>query len=94
MRFKPDFERQREAVMILYIVLLTFYRIKPVILGNGRCIQSDAVISGYEVPKGVRTKKSRQEETSRQLTQTHGKAFYTSFFFCPFDFFGFYFSRT
>ncbi|KAI5633572.1 cytochrome p450 domain-containing protein [Phthorimaea operculella] len=27
-------------------------RIKPVILGNGRCIQSDAVISGYEVPKG------------------------------------------
>ncbi|CAH1640354.1 unnamed protein product [Spodoptera littoralis] len=27
-------------------------RIKPVILGNGRCIQSDAVISGYSVPKG------------------------------------------
>ncbi|OWR45707.1 putative cytochrome P450 49a1 [Danaus plexippus plexippus] len=27
-------------------------RIKPVILGNGRCIQSDAVIAGYEVPKG------------------------------------------
>ncbi|XP_049876993.1 probable cytochrome P450 49a1 [Pectinophora gossypiella] len=27
-------------------------RIKPVILGNGRCIQSDAVISGFEVPKG------------------------------------------
>ncbi|KAG6451181.1 hypothetical protein O3G_MSEX006991 [Manduca sexta] len=27
-------------------------RIKPVILGNGRCIQSDTVISGYEVPKG------------------------------------------
>ncbi|XP_045501790.1 probable cytochrome P450 49a1 [Colias croceus] len=27
-------------------------RIKPVILGNGRCIQSDVVISGYEVPKG------------------------------------------
>ncbi|KPJ09613.1 putative cytochrome P450 49a1 [Papilio machaon] len=27
-------------------------RIKPVILGNGRCIQSDAIISGYEVPKG------------------------------------------
>ncbi|XP_059060902.1 probable cytochrome P450 49a1 [Achroia grisella] len=27
-------------------------RMKPVILGNGRCIQSDAVISGYEVPKG------------------------------------------
>ncbi|XP_061384246.1 probable cytochrome P450 49a1 isoform X2 [Danaus plexippus] len=27
-------------------------RIKPVILGNGRCIQSDTVIAGYEVPKG------------------------------------------
>ncbi|XP_046970537.1 probable cytochrome P450 49a1 [Vanessa cardui] len=27
-------------------------RMKPVILGNGRCLQSDAVISGYEVPKG------------------------------------------
>ncbi|CAH2042516.1 unnamed protein product, partial [Iphiclides podalirius] len=27
-------------------------RMRPVILGNGRCIQSDAVISGYEVPKG------------------------------------------
>ncbi|XP_072942700.1 probable cytochrome P450 49a1 [Epargyreus clarus] len=27
-------------------------RIKPVILGNGRCIQSDAVISGFQVPKG------------------------------------------
>ncbi|XP_068620505.1 probable cytochrome P450 49a1 [Battus philenor] len=27
-------------------------RIKPVILGNGRCIQSDAIVSGYEVPKG------------------------------------------
>ncbi|GBP13823.1 Probable cytochrome P450 49a1 [Eumeta japonica] len=27
-------------------------RMKPVILGNGRCIQSEAVISGYRVPKG------------------------------------------
>ncbi|XP_045778048.1 probable cytochrome P450 49a1 [Maniola jurtina] len=27
-------------------------RIKPVILGNGRSIQSDAIISGYQVPKG------------------------------------------
>ncbi|XP_048483504.1 probable cytochrome P450 49a1 [Plutella xylostella] len=27
-------------------------RIKPVILGNGRCLQSDTVISGYQVPKG------------------------------------------
>ncbi|XP_039759107.1 probable cytochrome P450 49a1 [Pararge aegeria] len=27
-------------------------RMKPVILGNGRSIQSDAIISGYQVPKG------------------------------------------
>lgn len=25
----------------------------PVVLGNGRSLQSDAVISGYNVPKGV-----------------------------------------
>nr|XP_037873587.1 probable cytochrome P450 49a1 isoform X1 [Bombyx mori] len=28
-------------------------RMKPVILGNGRCIQSDTTISGYKVPKGT-----------------------------------------
>lgn len=26
----------------------------PVILGNGRSLQSDTVLSGYVVPKGVR----------------------------------------
>lgn len=26
----------------------------PVVIGNGRNLQSDAVISGYNVPKGVR----------------------------------------
>lgn len=28
-------------------------RIKPVVIGNGRSLQSDAIIAGYEVPKGV-----------------------------------------
>lgn len=26
----------------------------PVVIGNGRNLQSDAVIGGYNVPKGVR----------------------------------------
>lgn len=26
----------------------------PVVIGNGRCLQSDAVVAGYHVPKGVR----------------------------------------
>lgn len=43
----------RHSYSIYFIIYMFFYRIKPVILGNGRCIQSDAVISGYEVPKGV-----------------------------------------
>jgi cytochrome P450 family 49 subfamily A len=30
-------------------------RMYPVVLGNGRNLQSDAVISGYRVPKGVIT---------------------------------------
>jgi hypothetical protein len=25
----------------------------PVVIGNGRCLQSDAVVYGYHVPKGV-----------------------------------------
>jgi cytochrome P450 family 49 subfamily A len=28
-------------------------RMYPVIIGNGRSLQSDTVIAGYEVPKGV-----------------------------------------
>lgn len=28
-------------------------RLYPVVIGNGRNLQSDAVISGYHVPKGV-----------------------------------------
>lgn len=31
-------------------------RMYPVVLGNGRSLQSDAVIAGYNVPKGVRLK--------------------------------------
>lgn len=31
-----------------------FFRMYPVVIGNGRNLQSDAVISGYNVPKGVR----------------------------------------
>lgn len=31
-------------------------RMYPVVLGNGRSLQSDAVIGGYHVPKGVKTK--------------------------------------
>lgn len=31
-------------------------RMYPVVLGNGRSLQSDTVISGYNVPKGVRIK--------------------------------------
>lgn len=29
------------------------FRLYPVVIGNGRNLQSDAVISGYHVPKGV-----------------------------------------
>lgn len=31
-------------------------RMYPVVLGNGRSLQSNAVICGYNVPKGVRMK--------------------------------------
>lgn len=29
------------------------YRMYPVVIGNGRNLQSDAIINGYHVPKGV-----------------------------------------
>ncbi|CAH0560855.1 unnamed protein product [Brassicogethes aeneus] len=28
-------------------------RLKPVVIGNGRCTTSDSIIAGYEIPKGV-----------------------------------------
>ncbi len=31
-------------------------RMYPVVIGNGRILQSDAVISGYKIPKGVSKK--------------------------------------
>lgn len=31
-------------------------RMYPVVIGNGRNLQSDAVINGFHVPKGVSTK--------------------------------------
>lgn len=32
-------------------------RMYPVVLGNGRSLQSDTVICGYQVPKGVKQNK-------------------------------------
>lgn len=29
------------------------HRMYPVVIGNGRSLQSDAVIGGYHIPKGV-----------------------------------------
>ncbi len=35
-------------------ILILSFRMYPVVIGNGRNLQSDAVIGGYNVPKGVR----------------------------------------
>lgn len=32
-----------------------FFRMYPVIIGNGRSLQSESIIGGYHVPKGVAT---------------------------------------
>lgn len=32
---------------------INIFRLYPVVIGNGRNLQSDAVIAGYQVPKGV-----------------------------------------
>lgn len=29
------------------------FRMYPVVIGNGRCMTKDSVISGYQIPKGV-----------------------------------------
>lgn len=37
-------------------------RMYPVVIGNGRSLQSDAVIGGYHIPKGVRETKGQRLE--------------------------------
>ncbi|CAH2089680.1 unnamed protein product [Euphydryas editha] len=49
---RPLTSKDLEQLTYLRACIKEALRIKPVILGNGRCIQSDAIISGYEVPKG------------------------------------------
>jgi len=34
-------------------LFLPSYSMRPVVIANGRSLQSDAVINGYHVPKGV-----------------------------------------
>lgn len=40
-------------VLVLQLFVVVFYRMYPVVIGNGRNLQSDAVIFGYHIPKGV-----------------------------------------
>lgn len=35
---------------------LLFFRMYPVVIGNGRCMTKDTVIKGYHIPKGVSVK--------------------------------------
>lgn len=39
--------------MLILNVFSFSFRMYPVVIGNGRNLQSDAVIAGYHVPKGV-----------------------------------------
>lgn len=45
-------------------------RMYPVVLGNGRSLQSDAVISGYNVPKGVSFLPRPRTHQTRIFTST------------------------
>lgn len=47
-------EKHLENVPYLRACIKEALRMYPVVLGNGRSLQSDAVICGYKVPKGVR----------------------------------------
>lgn len=47
-------EKILENVPYLRACIKEALRMYPVVLGNGRSLQSDAVICGYTVPKGVR----------------------------------------
>lgn len=42
----------QEFALILFCFCSNI-RMYPVVIGNGRNLQSDAIINGYHVPKGV-----------------------------------------
>jgi hypothetical protein len=50
------FFRELSVSSIRYLItqFMIFFRMYPVIIGNGRSLQSDTVIGGYRIPKGVR----------------------------------------
>lgn len=45
------------SFMFYDIICYNIFRMYPVVIGNGRNLQSDAVIFGYHVPKGVSIEK-------------------------------------
>lgn len=50
---KPSGSSLTSKIQLLIRRMFCF-RMYPVIIGNGRSLQSDAVIGGYRIPKGVR----------------------------------------
>lgn len=53
-------EETLEKIPYLRACIKETLRMYPVVLGNGRSLQSDTVISGYNVPKGVKFYYNRQ----------------------------------
>lgn len=41
------------VVVVMVFTFLDRYRMYPVVIANGRSLQSDAIINGYHIPKGV-----------------------------------------
>lgn len=39
--------------LFFIVVVLVVCRMYPVVIANGRSLQTDAVIAGYHIPKGV-----------------------------------------
>lgn len=66
-------EKTLENVPYLRACIKEALRMYPVVLGNGRSLQSDAVICGYTVPKGVRLLKipNMISFTYKPCFQTH-----------------------